>query len=371
MDREALSYWLALQLTTGAGPRSIKILLDPFDSIDAVLNAPDQLINQLPGKAAAAFGKIKNGADPKQIDAVIEWLEADQQRSVVTYYDDRYPRLLREIPDPPVLLYVWGNPAGLKYPQIGIVGSRNPTPVGRDNARLFAGALAGAGITITSGLALGVDAASHSGALEVKGTTVAVSGTGIDRVYPAQHAGLAETIAKHGCIVSEFPLGTPPLPENFPRRNRIISGLSLGTLVVEAALRSGSLITARLALEQGREVFAIPGSIHSPQSRGCHNLIKQGAKLVETANDIVEELGPLTRFVVEQDNILSMKIPREADENSKLILNLMGYDPVAVDTIVDMSGLTTEVISSMLLQMELHGWIEMVSGGRYLRKLNG
>jgi len=370
MDMEALSYWLALQSTPGLGARTSKLLLEQFESIDALLGASGQEIERLLNKPAAILGDIKKSENPKETDKVAAWLQAGAQRFVVSYYEERYPRLLREIPDPPVLLYVWGDPASLKFLQLAMVGSRNPTPVGRDNARLFAGALAAAGITITSGLALGVDAACHRGALEAEATTIAVSGTGLDRIYPAQHVDLAEAVAGHGCIVSEFPLGTPPLPENFPQRNRIISGMSLGVIVVEAALRSGSLITARLALEQGREVFAIPGSIHSPQSRGCHKLIQQGAKLVETAGDIVEELGPLTRFVVEQDEAPVSKMLPEADRDSKLLLGQMGYDPIAIDTLVESSGLTTEVISSMLLQMELHGWVERVSGGRYLRKPN-
>jgi DNA processing protein len=283
----------------------------------------------------------------------------------VTWADPDYPPLLRQIPDPPLALYVIGDRAAPGRPQLAIVGSRNPTPAGRENARAFARHLAGAGLAITSGLALGIDGAAHRGALEAGGgTTLAVVATGLDRVYPARHRELAHEIARAGALVSEFPLGVPPLPENFPIRNRVISGMALGVLVVEAAPGSGSLITARLATDQGREVFAIPGSIHSPLSRGCHALIRQGAKLVETANDILEELGVLAQAAAD-----SAVAPLPADLPAPMaqLLGHLGHDPANVDQLVERSGLTTEAVSSMLLQLELQGLVEAGAGGTFQR----
>ncbi len=262
-----------------------------------------------------------------------------------------------------------GDPAHLCQPQLAIVGSRNPSPAGLSNARNFAAYLAGAGIAITSGLAVGIDGAAHEGALR-QGSTIAVTGTGLDRVYPAGHRDLAHKIAKNGVLVSEFPPGTAPRPENFPRRNRIISGLSVGTLVVEAALQSGSLITARLAVEQDREVFAIPGSIHNPQARGCHALIRQGAKLVETGRDIVDELSSL---------LGTMEIPAPActpeskntgfqlDPDYHKLLDSMGYDPISADALIATTGLTPEAVSSMLLLLELEEYVSSAPGGYYCR----
>jgi DNA processing protein len=245
-----------------------------------------------------------------------------------------------------------------------MVGSRNPTPDGIENAKAFARTLASTGLLVTSDMALGIDAAAHYGALDGDGKTIAVAGTGVDRIYPASNHGLAHRIASQGALVSEYPLGSPPLRENFPRRNRIISGLSLGTLVVEAALRSGSLITARLASEQGREVFAIPGSIHSPQSRGCHQLIRQGAKLVETTTDIMEELGPLVATLRE---VSEPVVSRDNDSAEFELFEYLGFDPIDINTLVERSGLTPEAISSMLLQMELAGHIQACAGGKYHR----
>ena len=304
--------------------------------------------------------------DETAFETELAWL-SETGHHLVTWADTDYPPLLREIPDPPVVLYVIGDRQSLSRPQFAIVGSRNPTPMGRENAQAFAKTLAGAGLTITSGLALGIDGAAHRGALEAGGMTIAVAGTGLDRVYPARHRDLAHEVVQHGALVSEFPLGTPPKPENFPVRNRIISGLSLGTLVVEAALQSGSLITARLATEQGREVFAIPGSIHSPQARGCHALIRQGAKLVETAQDILEELGPLAQLVCESRPEEKETTPREISLPMAKLLEYIGYDPVSVDTLIDRSGLTADAVSSMLLQMELQGLVMPSPGGKVQR----
>ncbi|MHB8744379.1 MAG: DNA-processing protein DprA [Sulfuricaulis sp.] len=288
--------WLTLQRLPGAGSDTLHDLLEYFGSVENIFSASRGQLEKSHAVMRVAIDAILSGPDDTALKPALDWL-AEPRHHLIVWSDPDYPSLLREIPDPPAMLYVLGDRCLLARPQLAIVGSRNPTPMGRDNARAFAANLAGAGLVITSGLALGVDGAAHRGALEAGGKTIALAGTGLDRVYPSAHRDLAHDISRHGALVSEFPLATPPRPENFPRRNRLISGLSLGTLVVEAALQSGSLITARLASEQGREVFAIPGSIHSPQSRGCHALIRQGAKLVETAQDVLEELGPLVSVV--------------------------------------------------------------------------
>lgn len=281
--------------------------------------------------------------------------------------DEDFPELLEQIPDPPEQLWINGDPAALHLPAIAIVGSRNPTRGGLGNAFDFARHLASAGFCIVSGLAQGIDAAAHRGALAAGAPTVAFLGHGVDRVYPAINRDLAHEIAARGALVSEFPLGTPPRPERFPQRNRLISGLAFGTLVIEAARRSGSLITARLASEQGREVFALPGSIHNPLSRGCHNLIRQGAKLVETADDIVCELAPLAGHVLEGtgDAAAAHRPVATADADYVKLKKQLGFDPIGIDAIVENSGLTIDQVSSMLLILELEGEVEALSGGRY------
>ncbi|GMR03895.1 MAG: DNA-processing protein DprA [Gammaproteobacteria bacterium] len=378
-----LACWLALPRLPGLGPRGQLALLQHFTSVENVFSASRSQLEKVLGDKPGAITAALNGPDLKVLERELAWLEEEQDRHhLMTWLDPDYPPLLREIPDPPVMLYVHGDRSLVSCPQLAIVGSRNPTPVGAENAQAFAEALVGAGLTITSGLALGIDGTAHRGALAAHGTTLAVVGTGLDRVYPARHRELAHQIVERGALVSEFPFGTPPRAENFPIRNRLISGLSLGTLVVEAAMQSGSLITARLAAEQGREVFAIPGSIHSPLSRGCHILIRQGAKLVETAQDIVEELGSLARLTAVQDvrdsPALSgedashatgdMRSPQpELDPALRDLLTYLGYDPVSVDGLVERSGLTAKAVSSMLLQLELHGHIVACPGGKYLR----
>jgi DNA processing protein len=358
--------WLALCRLPGAGHRTRLELLEQFESIENIFSATrPQLEKTLAGKKES-INAILDGVDETTFETELAWL-SETSHHLVTWADADYPPLLREIPDPPVVLYVIGDRQSLSRPQFAIVGSRNPTPMGRENAQAFARTLARAGLTITSGLALGIDGAAHRGALEAAGTTIAVAGTGLDRVYPARHRDLAHAVVQHGALVSEFPLGTPPKPENFPVRNRIISGLSLGTLVVEAALQSGSLITARLAAEQGREVFAIPGSIHSPQARGCHALIRQGAKLVETAEDILEELGPLAQLVREARTEEKETTVREISMPMAKLLEHIGYDPVSVDTLIERSGLTADAVSSMLLQMELQGFVMPSPGGKVQR----
>jgi len=360
-----LLLWLTLRRAPGVGARTQLDLLDHFGSIENIFSAGrGQLEKVLPGRNAA-INAILDGPDEAPLRPELDWL-GEPGHHLLVWPDPDYPPLLREIPDPPVMIYIIGNRRLLSCPQLAIVGSRNPTPMGRENARAFARNLAGAGLTITSGLALGIDGAAHRGALEADGKTIAVAGTGLDRVYPARHRELAHEIAKHGALVSEFPPGTPPLPENFPVRNRIISGLSLGTLVVEAALQSGSLITARLATEQGREVFAIPGSIHSPQARGCHALIRQGAKLVEGAQDVLEELGPLASIAL-QSGPENPAAEAPHDSPMRVLLEHIGHDPVTIDALIERSGLTSDAVSSMLLQMELNGLVSSCPGGKVQR----
>lgn len=280
-----------------------------------------------------------------------------------------FPQILRQIPDPPERLYVIGNIDALHLPTLAIVGSRNPTSGGRRNAYEFARHLGRSGFCIASGLALGIDAAAHEGALDGGALTVAFLAHGIDSIYPARNTALARRIALQGALCTEFPLGSPPRREHFPARNRLISGQSVGTLVVEAARRSGSLITARLAAEQGREIFAIPGSIHNPLSRGCHQLIREGAKLVESAADIVGELGSLVEHLVQapQESDAPIASVSEGDTDYEMLLEAVGFDPLTADELAGQSGLTIAQVSSMLLILELEGKIEAHAGGRYSR----
>lgn len=284
----SLKAWLTLSQVRSLDGESARLLLREFGSPDAVISASISSLNNFVKSDVAA--EIGAGIAEDSIASTLAWLEEDNNH-IFTLADEEYPRLLLNIPDPPLLLYVKGQPGLLNHASLAVVGSRNPTTMGIDNAEAFAKALSDAGLCIISGMAHGIDAAAHRGALRGQGSSIAIVGTGLDKVYPSENHDLAHMLAQRGALVSEFPLGTPPLAANFPRRNRLISGISSGCLVVEASLQSGSLITARLALEQGRDVFAIPGSIHSPQSKGSHALIKQGAKLVETAKDILEELG--------------------------------------------------------------------------------
>jgi DNA processing protein len=304
--------------------------------------------------------------DSGQSDAEREWLR-EPAHSVLHPGDAAFPELLSQIPGPPAALWVDGDVELLQLPALAIVGSRNPTQGGARNAFQFARHLGSRGFCIVSGLAQGVDAAAHRGALDAGAPTIAFLGHGIDRVYPATNRELAREIARHGALVSEVPLGTPPHKALFPQRNRLISGISLGTLVVEAARQSGSLITARHAAEQGREVFALPGSIHNPLARGCHLLIRQGAKLVETADDIVSELGPMAGHMIQNavESTSSETLGAEPDDDYCLLRESLGHDPVTADELARNSGLTIEQVSSMLLILELEGEIESLSGGRY------
>ena len=305
--------------------------------------------------------------DPAAIDRGTTWLDADSN-ALLPFTDARYPVLLGNIPDPPLVLYVHGDPDCLGLPALALVGSRNPTDGGRRNAHDFAFHLAAGGFCIVSGMAQGIDSAAHRGALKAGAVTVAVLGHGVDRIYPAGNRELArEIVAANGALVSEFALGAPPSKHHFPLRNRIISGMSLGTVVIEAAQRSGSLITARLAGEQGREVFALPGSIHNPLARGCHRLIRQGAKLVETTDDIVAEVGPLAGRLLtasgERDDT-SKAAPEDEDDGSELD-EYLSHDPVTIDELIARSGLTIDQVSSILLILELKGKVERLAGGRY------
>ncbi|TAN84474.1 MAG: DNA-protecting protein DprA [Gallionella sp.] len=351
----SLKAWLALGLIRGLGGESARRLLKEFGSPEAVFAAPVSSLKSTVKTEVAA--EICKGVDGGLLAPALAWLE-DSNNHIVTLADSDYPQALLNIPDPPLLLYVKGRPDLLNRPALGVVGSRNATPQGAGNAEAFAKTLSGAGLCVISGLAHGIDAAAHRGALRGPGGSIAVVGTGLDKVYPAANRDLAHQLAQQGALVSEFPLGTPPLAANFPRRNRIISGMSLGCLVVEASLQSGSLITARLAMEQGRDVFAIPGSIHAPQSKGCHALLKQGAKLVEAAQDILEELGGL---VAAPARAPDLPAPCPA------LLEQLGFDPVNAEALSMRCGLTIAELSAMLLALELEGRISALPGGMYQR----
>lgn len=357
MDQD-LEAWLRLSLLDGLGPQTLRKLLIAHGSPKDILAASARDLAAL--VPSAEVSAIRNGgASDEALNKVRQWL-TDPANHVLTFADVDYPRQLLEIADPPPLLYVKGRLELLNQPGFAIVGSRNATAQGVGNAEAFAITLSNAGLTIISGLALGVDAAAHRGGLSGKASTIAVVGTGLDVVYPARNRELAHQIAAQGVLLSEFALGTPPVASNFPRRNRLICGLSRGVLVVEAAVSSGSLTTARLAADQGRDVFAIPGSIHSPLAKGCHALIKQGAKLVESAQDVLEELGE------------AAPAPGFASTTGKTVgehplLNHIGFDPVDTDTLQQRCGLTAADINMALTDLELTGQIESLPGGRWQR----
>ena len=338
---------------------------------------PQSLPRESPGALATlglGRGAVKALRNPsvEGIAADERWL-AGPRRQLVTWGSPSYPSLLAAISDAPLVLFVEGDAAALSLPQLAVVGSRNPTPIGRDTAAQFAAHLAMAGFAIVSGLALGIDAAAHRGALDGGGHTIAVLGCGLDRIYPPENATLSRQVVDCGALVSDLPTGTAPIKQHFPRRNRLISGLSVGTLVVEAALRSGSLITARLAAEQGREVFAIPGSIHSPLSRGCHRLIRQGAKLVETADDIFTELGALLAGLRPASRPEGPDGHQDSghalDKDHEILLDALGFESAAVDDLVVRTGFEAGAVSSMLLILELEGRIAQQPGGSFCRRL--
>jgi DNA processing protein len=355
-----MKYWLALLRVSGVGCRTFLKIINQC--------SPEAIFSESPTalKALGLNDKVITGIKTphwKAVEKDLEWLSGENNH-LLTLEDAFYPAQLKEIPDPPPMLFLRGQKQLLSSPQISIVGSRNPSMEGRQISYDFAYHLAQEGFTITSGLALGIDACSHQGALKATGNTVAVAGTGLDRIYPASHKTLATEIVERGVMISEFPPGTNAIAANFPRRNRIISGLCLGLLVVEAAKKSGSLISARLALEQNREVFAIPGSINNPLARGCNGLIKEGAKLVETTKDILMELNQYNQY----DSISTpINNPSELDLAQQNLLNLIMFSPTSVDILVEESGISADIISSMLLILELQGYISSAAGGGYLR----
>ena len=379
MERAELAGWLRLSLTPGIGDGAARRLLAAFGLPERIFTQPDAALREVVSHAQAEALMQPPPSLQAQIDLTWQWLQAGDDkvsRRVVTLGDPGYPASLLEMADPPPMLYVLGAPAfdltQLDH-SIAVVGSRNPTPQGATNARSFGRALGEAGLPVVSGLALGVDGAAHMGALDAAGdeprlATVAVVGTGLDRVYPARHRDLAHRITLQGLIVSELPLGTPPLTQNFPRRNRLIAGLARGTLVVEAALQSGSLITARLTSEQGKEVFAIPGSIHSPQSRGCHALIRQGAKLVESVNDILEELPPLhVPRVAAASAPSSSNGANAASSPEDPLLEALGFEPVSLDALSARTGWGAAELQARMLGLELDGHVSRLPGGLFQR----
>jgi DNA processing protein len=383
MDRDELAVWLRLQLTPGVGNATARRLLAAFGLPHHVFEQPTATLGQVASAQQSAALQRAPPELPSLLATTWEWLQADPERNrILTLGDPAYPQSLLNMEDPPLLLYGMGTPeswqsaalASCASRSIAVVGSRNPTPQGAANARQFSKALAEAGLTIVSGLALGVDGAAHEGALDGAPpgqlATIAVVGTGLDRVYPKQHLNLAHRIAQHGVLLSEYALGTPPVPANFPKRNRLIAGLSCGTLVVEAALKSGSLITARLAAEQGKDVFAIPGSIHSTQARGCHALIKQGAKLVENAQDVLEELqlGPASHAAM---NVIAENADDAGttglSDSVNDLLDALGFDPVGLDALLARTGLDTPTLQAQLMELEIHGHVARLPGGMFQR----
>ncbi len=381
MQYDELHAWLRLVHSVGAS--AARRLLAQFGAPEAIWQA-----SAAQWRSCASAAQAQALAQPPEgFDALLartwQWLTQDDgagARAIVTLGASAYPPALLATADPPLLLYLQGAPAFVRpahggfapAASLAIVGSRNPTAQGAENARRFARALHDAGLTIVSGLALGIDACAHEGALDAlpdpqRPATIAVVGTGLDRVYPRAHQQLARRIAQNGLLVSEYPLGTPPLPANFPKRNRIISGLSLGTLVVEAALQSGSLITARLANEQGREVFAIPGSIHAPQSRGCHALIRDGAKLAETAQDVLEELQLPTPTQLPDTGATAQATPPADGGSDDPILQALGFDPMGLDALIARTGYGAAELQVRLLELELAGQVERLPGGLFQR----
>jgi DNA processing protein len=354
-----LASWLHLSLTPGLGAATIRELLKQFGLPEKVLAAPRAQLKPLAG--AQALAALDSEPVARAVERALAWLE-QPGCAIVTLADAAYPRLLLEIADPPPLLYCRGRTELLNRPALAVVGSRNATAQGASNAEQFARSFSAAGLTIVSGLAQGIDAAAHRGGLAAEGSTIAVLGTGVDLAYPQANAALAEDIASRGLLVSEYALGTKAFGHNFPRRNRLISGLAQGCLVVEAALASGSLITARAAAEQGREVFALPGSIHSPLSKGCHALIKSGAKLAESAEDVLSELAAFRRT-----GFASTRAPAAPEATEDPLLACMGFDPVDVDALCARAGLPAERVSAELLRLELDGRIAALPGGLYQR----
>ena len=372
---QKIEAWLTLTHVNQLGPATLDKLFQHFDSPTAILAASHGELQSLGINKAVIKGLQQPNEAAIQKD--LSWLQHENHH-LITIHDDAYPELLKQTTSPPHVLYVLGKrhlaENLLSDPQLGIVGSRNASAQGKEISHTFAEKLANSGLVVTSGLASGVDGAAHRGALEASiGSTIAVAACGLDRVYPAEHRQLAEQISHRGLIISEFPIGTSPTPGHFPRRNRIISGLSLGVLVVEASMKSGSLITARLANEQGREVFAIPGSIHNPLSKGCHTLIRNGAKLVETVDDILIELKHHIDLnaphvgETSADNSRKRISAEPSDPQHAKILNCMNHEPMSIDEIIQHSGLAVEVVSSILLILELNNQVIHHGNGVYMR----
>ena len=386
LERDELEGWLRLALTPGVGNTTARKLLTAYGLPPRIFEQSIAVLGERVSARQAAALQQKPPDLADLLETTWQWLQADPvSRRVLTLGDPHYPTSLLEMEDPPLMLYgqgaehVWAGSSSLLNPQhsVAVVGSRNPTTQGAANAHQFSQSLAQAGLTIVSGLALGVDGAAHAGALDgataEQIATVAIVGTGLDRVYPRQHRDLAHRIAQHGLILSEYPLGTPPLSANFPKRNRIIAGLTRGTLVVEAALQSGSLITARLAVEQGKDVFAIPGSIHSTQARGCHLLIKQGAKLVENAQDILEDLMPAvstSRFSV-PTSAGDAALNASYEDNDDPLWAALGFDPVGLDALLARTGMDTPSLQVRLMELELDGRVSRLPGGFFQRLMQG
>ena len=361
VDTLDIADWIRLVEAPGVGCRTAKVLLDVFGAPAAIFRAGHAaLAAHVPAACASALCAPLSPQTARLLDATLAWCE-QPDRHLLTLHDPDYPAALRHIPDPPPLLYLHGRRALLQAPMLAIVGSRNASTQGCANAGNFARALADAGLCVVSGMALGIDTAAHEGALQGAGSTIAVIGTGIDRVYPARNRALAHRIADLGCIVSEYALGTPPVENNFPRRNRIISGMVAGVLVVEAAAQSGSLITAQMAAEQGREVFALPGSIHSALAKGCHQLIREGARLVETVDEVLDamRISPLARTP-------ALAVSIDADEDDALLAAL-GHDPVEPDALLARVGGDAAALAGELLALELAGLVERLPGGRVQR----
>lgn len=358
--------WCLLQAVPYLGPVTLRQLLEHWPNPQDILQLnPLELKAHLHPKSFAALVDFHRLGDSSEICRQIQHQQNALQRCqgwCLTPEDNLYPRLLKTIDDPPMVLFGRGNPKALNLPQLAVIGSRNSSRQGQQIAHSFSAALARSGFAITSGLAQGIDGASHRGCLSTSGSTIAVLGSGVDVLYPANHRALAEDIINQGgAVISEYPPGTAPRAGHFPRRNRIISGLSLGVLVVEAAVKSGSLITARVAAEQNREVFAIPGSINNPLSKGCHQLLKDGAALVETAQDIVDELGGMLAF--KREDSAAELVDEGIEEDPNGLLSNLGYDPSSIDELVAVTGINAADIASQLLELELEGLVEQVPGG--------
>ena len=378
LSRDELAAWLRLGTTPGIGRATARKLLAALGSAERVLAADEPTLLSLTGRDVIRALKRRDARDVANITATQRWLDGaavDVPRDVVPLGDPRYPALLLETADPPLLLFTLGRVELLSAPSIAIVGSRTATPQGMANARSFARFLSECRLTIVSGLAMGIDGAAHEGGLDGPGSTVAFVGTGLDRVYPAQHADLMRRISQQGLVASEYPLGAPPVPDNFPRRNRLIAGISRGTLVVEAALESGSLITARMAVEGGRDVFAIPGSIHSQQSRGCHQLIQEGAKLVESGDDVLRELrfgpnGETRRATLSppRPSLFAAVANDVADGPDGALRAALGHDPVTFDALAARTGMPSDQLAARLLELELAGVVERLPGGLLQRR---